>query len=451
MQAILDFILVRIPQANVALFIGMAVFNRSLMYNWKRGVTVSVLFGVAFQVAYLFHIDHESKMLFLFSCVFLLITFLLKEKWGMALLISISTFVLITLMELLLILSFEWMGFTYEQMTQNPVTRYTGMALYLLICLGLGAIMRRYRFDIRRIMPRKKTSGYLSLVILVGGIELFLMCLAWMNNFMQYYLSHEFVMVGGVPLVYWLILIFFLLMMSLFVKHLKVRVHEVEEMSQLFYEKNIRELIKQINLTKDDALRHYRTLDQLLDKKDYEVMGDYVHQLLRDATASQKLLSGIKNPAISALLQAKLTACDTAGISFHLQVRTETQLDFIKTYDVIKVLGNLLDNAIRASQQATDQPYVKLIWQETEQKHSLYIENNGATIPPEKLDRVWDLGYSTKPSGDGGTGLAIVKKVIDQYQGQVDIHSADGITSFHITFPRKKETTQNVGSHAIMT
>ena len=50
------------------------------------------------------------------------------------------------------------------------------------------------------------------------------------------------------------------------------------------------------------------------------------------------------------------------------------------------------------------------------------IENDGIPIPPEHVDKVFEPYFTTKRSGTG-LGLAMVKKIVEEHQGQINIAS----------------------------
>jgi PAS domain S-box-containing protein len=71
------------------------------------------------------------------------------------------------------------------------------------------------------------------------------------------------------------------------------------------------------------------------------------------------------------------------------------------------------------------------------------VSDTGEGIPPEKLDRVWEPFYTTKPEGKGtGLGLAICRRIIQEHGGTIEIIS-DGIpgrgTTVRLSLPAVKE------------
>ncbi|HEX7899706.1 MAG TPA: ATP-binding protein [Planctomycetota bacterium] len=85
-------------------------------------------------------------------------------------------------------------------------------------------------------------------------------------------------------------------------------------------------------------------------------------------------------------------------------------------------LLNLLVNALQAMpdggeitvRSVEDGPYVKV-----------EVSDTGPGIPPENLERIFTLYFSTKPGGTG-LGLAMVKKIIEEHGGAVEVRSEPG-------------------------
>ncbi|OPZ14575.1 MAG: Sensor protein ZraS [candidate division BRC1 bacterium ADurb.BinA364] len=63
------------------------------------------------------------------------------------------------------------------------------------------------------------------------------------------------------------------------------------------------------------------------------------------------------------------------------------------------------------------------------------FEDTGEGIPPDRLERLFEVGGSTKPAG-GGFGLAIVRRIVDDHGGAISVESAEGKgTKIEIRFP----------------
>ncbi len=99
---------------------------------------------------------------------------------------------------------------------------------------------------------------------------------------------------------------------------------------------------------------------------------------------------------------------------------------------------NLVDNAVKFTPHGGS---VVLEIAEREDSYSVTISNTGETIPPEKLDKIFNRFYQADESHAGkgnGIGLAIVERVVFLHSGLVEVESADGWTTFRVTLPKKQ-------------
>jgi signal transduction histidine kinase len=98
----------------------------------------------------------------------------------------------------------------------------------------------------------------------------------------------------------------------------------------------------------------------------------------------------------------------------------------ISEADFLQVLDILLDNAVKYSK--------KMISVGLDEK-KLIVTNDGKTIPPEKLTKVFDRFYQTDKTAEGsGLGLAIAAAVVKQNGWKIEAQSDKKTTSFILNF-----------------
>jgi len=102
-----------------------------------------------------------------------------------------------------------------------------------------------------------------------------------------------------------------------------------------------------------------------------------------------------------------------------------------------QVVLNLVVNALEAMEperRSANLLRVKL-WAE-EGRVRLLVEDNGAGIPPETLDRIFDPFFTTKVDGGTGLGLAISRRIIEESDGSLEVTSVVGVgTRFLVDLP----------------
>ena len=434
---LLNYLFIDVPEAFIALAAGLAVLNYSVRPVMKQAILFGALFGAGSFLLTALGITYEFKLLALFLYMSLLVYLLVKKPLLETVIISTSSYGLVMLAEFFIINIFNLFHVKLDQILQNPLYLYSAVWLYLLFLLGLIYILRRNHFDLQNFFPKTTINRTLSLLIVVGSIEFLLILTICIRSYLAQTNSFQFYLLENVPLLMWLILCLFIVMIWLFRVYLHLTINRVETETETPYLQNIQDLVTAIRSIKHDAINHYTAIDGFLKQGMNAHAIDYVKMLLQEATHIVQVVQGVNSPAVSALLHSKMAICMANHISFSIKIDSISQLSFIKTNDYIRVLGNLLDNAIRAASYESDHNrYISLIWSEDPQSEFLTIENSGPTIPADKMENIFELGYTTKKNGDGGVGLAVVKKVIDKYNGTISVTSRDGITRFCIVFPK---------------
>jgi two-component system nitrogen regulation sensor histidine kinase NtrY len=99
------------------------------------------------------------------------------------------------------------------------------------------------------------------------------------------------------------------------------------------------------------------------------------------------------------------------------------------------VVNNLVKNAIQAiPERAEPQITVKLF--ENEAFWQISISDNGVGIPREMLAKIFLPNFTTKSSG-AGLGLAMVKQIVSDHNGEIWVDSKEGSgTVFYVQLPK---------------
>ena len=103
-----------------------------------------------------------------------------------------------------------------------------------------------------------------------------------------------------------------------------------------------------------------------------------------------------------------------------------------------RVFDNLLRNACHYSTPGTE---VQISGTETDSSIVLSFHNEGRTIPPEKLERIFDQFFRLDSSratrtGGAGLGLAIAKEIVELHGGTISARSWDNQVLFQVTLPK---------------
>jgi len=106
-----------------------------------------------------------------------------------------------------------------------------------------------------------------------------------------------------------------------------------------------------------------------------------------------------------------------------------------------QVLANLVDNAIKYGRA---QGKVVVGGKKSDGKLEIFVQDDGAGIPPESLERVFERFYRvdkarSREQGGTGLGLSIVKHIVQAHGGDVRAESEPGKgATFFFTLPSEK-------------
>lgn len=184
----------------------------------------------------------------------------------------------------------------------------------------------------------------------------------------------------------------------------------------------------------DESLRIGRLVNELLDlarmeaghiqlNREFVNIHDYIERIV-------KKFSGLANEK---------------NISIHVEVDNNLQQVYLDYDRIEQVLTNLLDNAIRHTEQ-DKQVFVRVTEEDAVQ---FSIHDQGIGIADEDLPFVFERFYkadkSRKRSGGGksgtGLGLAIAKNIVEAHKGSISVHSKQGEgTTFLFKLPNDCES-----------
>ncbi len=123
--------------------------------------------------------------------------------------------------------------------------------------------------------------------------------------------------------------------------------------------------------------------------------------------------------------RAQLIEARLGGKKLTLEV-PEKQMAHLNAADFQQILDIFLDNAVKYSAKKV---IVRL------DNNRLTVENDGNTIAPEKLDKIFDRFYQTDKTAEGsGLGLAIAKAVAEQNRWSIRAESDKKLTRFSVSF-----------------
>lgn len=197
--------------------------------------------------------------------------------------------------------------------------------------------------------------------------------------------------------------------------------------------KQIKDLNNTLKSQRHDFLNHLQVVYSLIEMNEYKEASSYIEKVYEDIRKVNRVLK-TSDTAINALLQAKQLDCEDRGIL--VEINIETRLDKLKvpSWEMCRVLGNLVDNAIDAT-EGNENKYLLIDISEEHRTYKFIVKNNGEMIPIAVIDKIFEAGFSTKGDSGQGMGLAISKSIVEKYGGSIAVETNETNTTFQVIVP----------------
>ena len=97
----------------------------------------------------------------------------------------------------------------------------------------------------------------------------------------------------------------------------------------------------------------------------------------------------------------------------------------------------LLNLALNACQAMPDGGTLRITCRAAARRRvEIDVDDTGIGIPPENLQKIFDLYFTTKEKGSG-IGLSMVYRIVQLHDGEVEVQSTPGRgTRFRLVFPQ---------------
>ncbi|MEW4368388.1 sensor histidine kinase [Paenibacillus kandeliae] len=217
------------------------------------------------------------------------------------------------------------------------------------------------------------------------------------------------------------------------------RTEAVAQSVQNVYLENIDALFNSIKEQRHDFNNHVNTIQLLVKMKKYDDLSAYTAELVGESIAMNQIIN-INLPAMSALIQAKMTQAYDRKIRFEYEIANLKSVQFgtVKSTELVKIVSNLIDNAFDAVAE-TENPdkLVKVTGSIRGEQLTFTVGNNGNPIPEKLRQQIFEAGFSTKPLNrkNSGLGLAIVSKILKKHRGIIMVESDETWTEFSVRLP----------------
>ncbi len=181
---------------------------------------------------------------------------------------------------------------------------------------------------------------------------------------------------------------------------------------------------RKITALRHDMKNHLLSLQQMIKHQQCREAEAYLKELFSDMETNATFVD-TGNSVVDGLLNIKLGQAAEMGADISSEIQIPEKLSMnLKDFSIL--MGNLLDNALRALEQCGEGKYLKITMKEEFGKFFIKIENSHCG----EVKKAGNAFLTTKGKQRGhGIGLKNVRRVVEQYDGQMDIEDTGSIFS----------------------
>jgi two-component system CitB family sensor kinase len=188
----------------------------------------------------------------------------------------------------------------------------------------------------------------------------------------------------------------------------------------------VRSLVDALRAQSHEYTNRLHALSGMLHLGHVDEARDYLQQLVRDPIATEDGEAVVADPYLRGLLAAKAAAASERGVQLRLSDGSYLPGQLTAPLDVVTVLGNLVDNAVRAAAEGPRRPaWVEVALAAEDSTLLLGVSDSGAGLTPGAP--VFQDGWTTQEDdGPHGLGLALARQAARRHGGDVEVVAGSG-------------------------
>ena len=187
----------------------------------------------------------------------------------------------------------------------------------------------------------------------------------------------------------------------------------------------VKRYVDNLRIMRHEQLNRMTTLSGMLHMGRYEEAIGFIQAQSEHAQELLDFISSrFSSPTLCGLLLGKSARAREKGVELNFDPACRMEKPFAPLHEaeLISIIGNLLDNAIEATQRAPlpHEP-VEVLIKLNERELIIEVADQGVGIKPEIRERIFERGITTKTRGDHGIGLYLIDSYVTQAGGAIEI------------------------------
>lgn len=176
----------------------------------------------------------------------------------------------------------------------------------------------------------------------------------------------------------------------------------------------------------------------LIDMKAYDELKQFTMEIANNRQAEAAyVVTRLKDITLAGFILGKISRARELDIEFSLTDESELTTEFIRptVQELILIIGNLIENAFDVLRDHPSERIVNLSILTFDNEIMVMVEDSGPGIPENKLETIFEKGYSSK-GPRRGIGLFLIKQTVTHLKGTIEVESTVGEgTTFTIRLP----------------
>ena len=283
---------------------------------------------------------------------------------------------------------------------------------------------KKYNSSIIKLMIKKFHIEAISIVILV----------MWLSRFIQ---DKNAV----IPIVV-LVGVCILFVIEIRFRHYILKISKAEMNSKLMEAELLKteEMVDNLRAQKHEFANNLQMISGLAQLGRIDSLLDYISQIKGNMNLKNVSFKLDDHPEFGVIVNNKFNIAKEKGIEATIKMEADLDRLEISPFKLTTIISNLLDNAIRALQESglRDQK-LKLSITRSDGYIVFGVWDNFGPIPEEIVKKLFVKGFTTKNEDGHGIGLFLVKNLVEEMNGSIEVDTSEEGTLFTVKFPEARQ------------